>query len=277
MQPRFGMPAFETQRRLNVKPYLHEPALQEVLTRRKPTRYFWCDMSDLFGAWVPDDWIDRCFGVMALTPWHTHLVLTKRAERMRAYVASRATSGRLPIEIAREVHKQSAALVACETYLTAPGRAGFIQWPLPNVWLGVSGENQRSVDERLIALCEIPAAVRFISLEPLLEEVYLRGCWKPHGLDWVIVGGESGPKARPFDLAWARSIVQQCQATGVPVFVKQIGARPFTADLTHCRGSAALVTDRSGYVLSLRDKKGGDPSEWPPDLRVREYPQTERA
>lgn len=144
------------------------------------------------------------------------------------------------------------------------------QWrhgaPLANVWLGVSIENQQYADNRIPLLLRTTAAVRFLSLEPLLEPVdlaargWLRGSDQATGvpsIDWVIVGGESGGKnVRACDLAWVRSIVRQCQEAAVPVFVKQVGSRPKTATLS----------------LWFRDRKGGNPDEWPSDLRVREFP-----
>lgn len=167
------------------------------------------------------------------------------------------------------------------------------EWP-KNYWLGVSVENQAAADERIPLLLQTPAAVRFLSVEPLLGPVNLApwlsppafpdgryeagpgrpvyGCddsdpfsvaIKPITVNWVIVGGESGPNARPCDLAWVRSIVKQCHDAGVACFVKQLGSRPF--DSFYRSG----VADQR---LHLRDKKGGDPSEWPEDLCVREFP-----
>jgi protein gp37 len=133
---------------------------------------------------------------------------------------------------------------------------------LPNVWLGVSVENQQYADERIPLLLQTPAALRFISAEPLLGPLDLQPAVRYAPIDWVIVGGESGPGARPFDLAWARSIVQQCQAAGVACFVKQVGAKPVF------EGTPVGVFEGYDY----EDPKGGDPSEWPEDLRVREFP-----
>jgi hypothetical protein len=158
------------------------------------------------------------------------------------------------------------------------------RWPLPNVWLGVSCEDQATADERIPVLLDTPAAVRFVSAEPLLgpvdlshwlnipaPEVFEDDPLAAHlmaeairdgqgdcrrGIDWVIVGGESGPGARPFDLAWARALVGQCRDAGVACFVKQLGAQPQTRF----------------DVLHLDDRKGGDPAEWPEDLRVRQFP-----
>lgn len=169
-------------------------------------------------------------------------------------------------------------------------------WPLPNVWLGVSVENQHFADERIPLLLQTPAAVRFVSAEPLLAPIdfTLRGANIPEWdedwhynvlsgeewagprddnselsqhLDWLIVGGESGPKARPTDLAWIRSIVQQCRDASVPCFVKQLGANPVVTEDT-CSLERAIR--EGGYVL--RSRKGGDMTEWPSDVRVRQFP-----
>lgn len=133
--------------------------------------------------------------------------------------------------------------------------------PWKNVWLGTSLENQEAADERILHLVETRTAMRFLSCEPLLGPIDLRPFFfttADHARCWVIVGGESGPNARPCELAWIRSIVQQCRAASVPCFVKQLGAQP--------------VFDRDEATRYLRDKKGGNPEEWAPDLRVRQWP-----
>lgn len=129
------------------------------------------------------------------------------------------------------------------------------EWPA-NVWLGTTAEDQKRYDERWPVVSRIPARVRFISHEPALGPLALRA----DGIrpDWVITGGESGPGARPYDLAWARAIVAQCRAAGTACFVKQMGADP--------------IDGEAGCEVHFRDRKGGDPSEWPYDLRVQEFP-----
>lgn len=141
-----------------------------------------------------------------------------------------------------------------------------------NIWLGTSVENQAMADKRIPELLKIPAKVRFLSCEPLLGGVDFKavnalekvGGWKNYpvggGIHWVIVGGESGANARPCNIEWIRSIVARCQAAGVACFVKQLGADPVPQ------------VDDPFTLLSLKDKKGGDISEWPEDLRVREFP-----
>ena len=221
-----------------------EATLTAPLRRRKPTMWFVNSMSDLFHEDVPDEWIDRVFAVMALAPQHTFQVLSKRAKRMREYMAEP--------ERAHVVARSLLKMWAIDNTIPNPKRtitdetlrldmdqpddhAMIKPWPLPNVWLGVSAEDQRRADERIPDLLATPAAVRFVSAEPLLgpidfDEVipnpmiwnYLTGF--DGVLDWVIVGGESGHGARPMDNAWAHSIVEQCKAAGVAVFVKQLSS-----------------------------------------------------
>ncbi len=125
-------------------------------------------------------------------------------------------------------------------------------WPA-NLWIGTSVEDQRAADERIPYLRYLPAAVRFLSCEPLLERVAVT----LYGVQWCIVGGESGRKARPMEMAWAIGVIDQCRAAGVPVFVKQMG--------TVC-----------AEVMEYAHKKGGDPNEWPTYLRVQEFPVVTR-
>lgn len=232
-----------------------EDALLEPLKWKKPQRVFVNSMSDLFHEGVPFEFIDKVFAVMALAPQHTFQILTKRPERMREYCSNPDLEDRLT-----EIWQQD-----------SPDKATWsLLLPLSNVWLGVSAENQPAADERIPLLLQTPAAVRFVSAEPLIGPVDFDSpvlqADSDGYLDWAIVGGESGPRARPCDVAWIRSIVQQCQAAGVPAFVKQLGTRSVlirTADL-------AFVPD---FEYNFADHKGGDPSEWPEDLRVREFPQ----
>jgi protein gp37 len=253
---------------------LHPERLTAPLHWRKPRRVFVNSMSDLFHEQVPDEFIDRVFAVMALTPQHTYQVLTKRPERMREYLTSPRHGE--PVETFVELEKDR---ISTEAW----GLGQFLgAWPLPNVWLGVSCEDQRRADERIPLLLQTPAAVRFISAEPLLGPIDLRtGVYaklgtgtKPNstvmegwsgttleGLDWVIVGGESGPGARPCDEGWVFDIVQQCRAAGVAAFVKQLGTNSGWS-----LGGVWVATHR-------KDRKGGNPSEWPEDLRHREFPR----
>jgi protein gp37 len=159
-----------------------------------------------------------------------------------------------------------------------------------NVWIGTSVEDQERADERIPELLKIPAKVRFLSVEPLLEAVDLTMALEdfksrdpmlnrtPAPVQWVIVGGESGGKARPCEVEWIRSIVQQCKAAGVACFVKQLGGHVslFDTPSSDCLKNEPLNETVSGYPddhrANLKDRKGGDWSEWPEDLRVREFP-----
>ena len=218
---------------------LHPDRLEEPLRWRKPRRVFVCSMSDLFHEDVRPEFIHQVFETMMEASKHTFQILTKRPEKMQWFIDAWSQ---------------------------------WRMWPLPNIWLGVSAENQEQADTRIPWLLQTPAAVRFVSIEPMLEEIYLSNEYDNYlegwstrmacygdpvieerfdtpGIDQVIIGGESGPGARPMQIVWARSLVEQCKDAGVPVFVKQLGGR---------------VDKRS------------DPALWPEDLRVREYPRGER-
>ncbi|TXH74471.1 MAG: phage Gp37/Gp68 family protein [Lysobacteraceae bacterium] len=219
--------------------------LDQPLRWRRPRRIFVCAHGDLFHESVPDEWIDKVFAVMALAPAHTFQVLTKRAERMRAYLSSPDVGARIgsaereyakAVDFYRPKNGIANVHVACERHM-----------PLPNVWLGVSVENQDAADERIRLLLQTPAAVRWISAEPLLGPVDLvRTCWDCvsaevalrfdrstggdvteltplFGIGWVVAGGESGECARPMRLAWVRALRDQCAASGVPFLFKQWG------------------------------------------------------
>lgn len=272
--------------------YLDEKALLKPLSWKKPRRIFVSSMTDIFGEWVPFEWLDRVCAVMALTPQHTYQVLTKRPERMREYVTSRGTGVGFAPEKGWTHWRVAERIDSMATESGEPvcwdgmNPDEMTAWPLANCWLGTSVENQHWADIRIPELLATPAAVRFLSCEPLLGPLDLklamtrayesgyRGRWP----GWVIVGGESGPKARPFDLAWARSIVSQCRAAGVPVFVKQLGAKPFTVGddgpgVRAPRSYKRAYPDEAGrFWLDKVDRKGGDMAEWPEDLRVREWP-----
>jgi protein gp37 len=186
---------------------------------------FTCSMGDLFHEEVPFDFIGRIFVTMAVAERHTFQVLTKRPDRMKEW-----------FDWAQQ-HKGDDGGASPVVPRTAINSG---LWPLPNVWLGVSVENQHWADRRIPLLLETPAAVRFLSIEPLLKPVDLTPFFEPtyactmpthvlsgkHGqrlapIDWTIVGGESGPKHRPMDPAWVEDIRDQCVAADVPLFVKQ--------------------------------------------------------
>ena len=219
---------------------LHEDRLGQPLSWRKPRRVFVNSLADLFHEAVPDEYILRVFAVMALARRHTFQVLTKRPARMRALLSKMH-----PLAITAEVHR--------EKWVHGVD-AGPIVWPLPNVWLGVSTENQQWADARIPILIDTPAAVRWISAEPLLGPIDLHGPVDPRisgrpkltywlsgrpgwgetkpipgstmrgrsievgpRLDWVVVGGESGRGARPMHPDWARAVRDQCVRAGAPL------------------------------------------------------------
>ena len=228
--------------------------LTQPLRWRRPRRIFVNSMGDLFHESVPDEWIDRVFAVMALCPQHTFQVLTKRSARMRAYSSDPKTPRRI-YELACDMvilHRIQVVLIlpGMDEWLAPAGPRVYLdKWPLPNVWLGVSAEDQRRADERVPDLLATPAAIRFISAEPLLGLINLRririapdhhtildaldgyaiadsiaGSGQERAmLDLVIVGGESGPDARPMHPDWARSLRDQCAAAGTAFFFKQWG------------------------------------------------------
>lgn len=156
--------------------------LDEPLRRRKPTVYFVNSMSDVFHPKVPFEFVDRIFETIERSPQHTYQMLTKRADRMATYFRTRR--------------------------------------PPANAWLGVSVENRRHGVPRIDFLRQVPAKVRFLSVEPLLERL---GAIDLSGIHWVIVGGESGPKARPMKLEWLTDIQNQCTRAEVAFFFKQWG------------------------------------------------------
>lgn len=261
---------------------LHPDRLDAPLHWRTPRRVFVNSLSDVFHEQVPDEYLDQMFEVMRRAYQHTFQVLTKRPERARRYL----------------------------TRLEERRGTDHVRWPLSNVWMGASVEEQQTANLRIPILLETPAAVRFISAEPLLGPVDLSNVRAADGyydltyfdgpglfdrqsrrvcdarIDWLIVGGESGSQARPCHAAWIRSLIRQCRTARVPCFVKQLGSyvvdrndRGFEGDTP----DAWPMGTRFEQVPSERDyqgslgqvvlhKKGGDPLEWPQDLRVRQWP-----
>jgi len=199
--------------------YWKEPLAWNAVARTSGERYlvFCSSMADVFEDRRDlDPWRQRFWDLVDATPALTWQVLTKRPENILSMVPT----------------------------------AWRDEWP-DRVWIGASVEDQQRADERIPHLVQVPAAVRFLSVEPLLEPVVLR----LGGIRWVIVGGESGGGARPFDPEWARSLIAQCRAESVAIFLKQLGS----------------VWRR---VVGAKDYKGADPAEWPEDLRVQEFPRT---
>lgn len=249
----------------NHLPYTGEPPELELRTelidgwarQRNPKKHFVASMTDVFGEWVPRDWVFRFLDGMQAACGQTFQVLTKRPEIARQHIEGWLLSKNLPF---------------------LPG----------NIWIGASMGAKELAGPELDSLKEIRARMLFLSLEPLLEQVDLK---KALGLvsgfsvvDWVIVGGESGPKARPCHLDWVRDVVKQCKAAGVSVFVKQLGKRAVhdmtmvipEADINdeslQPEDIAAWEHGRHNAPMNLKHPKGGDWNEWPVDVKVRDFP-----
>lgn len=270
-----------------------QEALEIPLKWKKPRKIFVNSMSDLFHESVQDEQLDQVFAVIALSLRHTYQILTKRPERMQEYLRSAKNRIRVAaVDLGRTTNTEHEAIESCQW-----------DWPLPNVWLGTTVENQKATDERIPLLLQTPAALRFLSVEPLIEAVdltqrqlngnqynYLLNSWSPCGggargataggriatlqsaIDWMIVGGESGPGARPFYLDWARSLIQQCQSASVPIFIKQLGSNVWDKCPPPAHLAEFGLINESYCELKLRDRKGVDMQEWPERLRLREFP-----
>jgi protein gp37 len=222
-----------------------DPRSMEAILRlrEKGQKFFICDMTDMFADFVLDEWLDQLFAYMYLAGDQVFQTLTKRPERMLSYIQD-------PASLSAVIWAMDAILAGRQCPVDLLQEV----WPPKNWWAGVSVEDQQWADERIPILVQVPAAVRFLSVEPLLEDIMFRTL---DGIDWAIIGGESGSKnkVRQCDPDWIASIMEQCRLAGVPVFVKQFGSRP--------------------YKVRLVDKKGGDPAEWPDYFRVREFPNLE--
>lgn len=214
-------------------------------------RVFCGSLCDVFDPEVPASWLADLAALIAQTPNLDWLLLTKRPESFWRW--------------------------KCAT--VQQGASHPIRWP-SNVWLGVTVENQEQAEKRIPLLLEQSAAVRFLSCEPMLGPVDLRSyfsnggdVWPSH-VDWVIVGGESGPRARPCDLAWVRSLRDQCKEAVVPCFVKQMGANCYgqPEDADSHEEAAGYQSERNWF----KDRAGADPDEWPEDLRVQQWPEVSR-
>ncbi|HEY8946587.1 MAG TPA: DUF5131 family protein [Polyangiaceae bacterium] len=285
--------------------------LDEPLRTRKGRKVFVNDMGDLFYEGHPFEDIAAVFGVMAAAKQHTFQVLTKRPERaveFFAWIETEAKREALAEPKGSAWWRVLFVLSKIPNDIRTPEvMHGDTTWPLPNVWIGTSVEDQKSADTRIPHLLRVPAVVWFLSMEPLLEAVDLcridafrgaewpaslpgeprthydslrgsglRPSWtgvsvETHGgptINWIIIGGESGPNARPFRLPWLRSLLEQADAAGVPSFVKQYGSKPqdFFLDM----GSEYGGIDSSDfYPVKLKDSHGGDESEWAAEFQGR--------
>lgn len=232
---------------------------------------------------VSPAWLAEFLALINLTPNLDWLLLTKRPENWRERI-------------------DAAALAS-----TSFHQRWLVEWlngtPPRNVWFGVSVEDQTRAVDRIPILLEIPAAVRWLSIEPLLGPVDLtridaeqstgsdlcmvnaltglqsdmgRPCPAVPPIDWVVIGGESGQKSRWCDVKWVRSVMSECQLAGVPVFVKQLGSRPYRSWDGPAGKTIPEIAATIGEAWTLNHPKGGDPDEWPSDLRVREFPEANR-
>ena len=259
----------------------------EMLRATKPDLWFINSLSDLFFEPVPFETIGALLGMMAVAHdrrGHVAQILTKRPERARRFfdwLGAQWPDPRRTFEACMSMVRYT---VNSKTWDRATREVLDVREPYP-YWLGVSVEDQATAEDRIPHLLHTPAAVRWISYEPALGPVDFRAYLGPGmcsgpceghpperpqdhgrhpapGLDWIVIGGESGPGARPFDIEWARTTIAQGREAGVPVFVKQLGADP-----------RVDISERStGEPWVVADRKGGEPSEWPEDLRVREMP-----
>jgi protein gp37 len=210
--------------------------LDEPLRASKPRAYFVNSMSDLHQDGVPHEFLEQSYAVMQAASRHLFMVLTKRAENMAHTISG----------FHRGPPRAQPPVVAGRSLPSA-----YCGGPPANVWLGVSVEDRKYGVPRIDVLRTIPAAVRFLSVEPMLEDL---GDVNLSGIDWVIVGGESGHKARPFFFEWALNLLRQCMAQGVSFFMKQPGDSPRFA----------------GALVQVRSKS--DRSVLPRELDVREWP-----
>ena len=259
-----------------------DATLTQPLRWKRPRRIFVNSMGDLFHEDVPDEWIDRVFAVMALSPQHTFQILTKRSARMRAYLSDPDLNNRISAALGcmldgewvwnegKRFRDAIEYLIDVFAGMSTDDDGNIVYhddpMPLPNVWLGVSAEDERRADERIPDLLATPAAIRFVSAEPLLGPIDFGqmqdglpdNAWLTwlDGLDWIIVGGESGPNARPMHPGWARSIRDQCAAAGTAFFFKQWGEwSPHTAALED--GEGGIRTSPRGGVNWQAEKPGG--------------------
>lgn len=223
--------------------------LDVPLRWRRPRKIFVGDRGDLFHPKVPFELIAAVFGVMAACPQHQFLVLTKRPERMLEFLRWAEKRG----EDGKRLFPEDPQDWRIRQLLNVSARRAGVDmnahqnhggsWPLPNVWLGTSVENQKAADERIPALLQCPAKVHFLSFEPLLEPIQLK-----ETPDWGIIGCESGHNRRRCDPLWMKYLIRKLRADGSRIFVKQV--------------------DMGTHVSH-------DPAEWPESLRVQEFPEVE--
>jgi len=251
-------------------PFLVEPAQCEcgVVAMMHRRRVFSLSLGDWLDEEVPIEWLADMLEIVRRCPDLDFLLLTKRPENFFPRV-----------------------IQACTLTIGGELERWYEQWerntPPPNVWIGASVEDQQRADERIPELLKIPAAVRFLSAEPLLGPIDLKlrvQDFKPgafariEGIHWVIFGGESGPGARPCNIEWIQDGLRQCQAAGVAAFAKQLGSEPRSdnANQFDWPVGVELIASGKGFASCkprFADKKGGDWEQWPDDLKVRQWPK----
>ncbi|QPX61758.1 hypothetical protein SEA_BUNKER_55 [Gordonia phage Bunker] len=217
--------------------------LDMPLRWQKPRRIFVNAQSDLFHDDVPPEFLEQVFAVMAATPQHSYQILTKRHARMRSL---------LSLEFFQMFTQSEFLRLRLKYDLDVP----FPTWPLPNVWVGVSVENQKWADIRIPALLDTPAAVRFVSAEPLLGPIELRPDWGyGPGIDWIIAGGESGSGARPMHPDWPRALRDDRDVVGAAFLFKQWGEFvPRIPDIPDARTvNDYLVSPKNGDTIRIAD------------------------
>jgi len=259
-------------------------ASKDPLGWRKPCNIFVCSMSDLFHADVPDEFLDQVFAGISLCPQHQFIILTKRPENCVKYLLDD------PVRRGYRIFK-AGEMLGTYPLITRPLIGKLEQmppWPFANLLLGFSASTQKEFDEGWGHMAPLAAAgwKVIVSLEPLLEPIDIL---KAIGLALIIVGGESGPGARPCNIEHVRSIVRQCKAAKVKIFVKQLGSNPVDDDdcwkdcpqYPECYAIAkecSAEQKKQSITENIKHPKGGDPAEWPKDLkdlRVRQWPKLE--
>lgn len=259
--------------------------LADPLRWGRPRMVFVNSMSDLFHESIAFDDIAAIFGVMGASWKHAFQVLTKRPERAREFFAwleeksKTYTRNGHAEECYRHARRRIDAPESDRSPRAPLWHPALPSFPFPNVWIGVSVEDQETADQRIPVLLELPAAIRWVSYEPALGPVNfdLLSCEDGEsyqssfrlsddedGIDWIVVGGESGREAREFHLSWARDTIRQARESSCAVFVKQLGAVAY---------ETRNMPGGMSRLLDLDHPKGGSIDEWPKDLRVREYPK----
>ena len=256
-----------------VEIFVSDKILEQPLHWKKPRKIFPCSMTDAFGEFVADDMIDRMLGISLLAPQHIFQYLTKRSGRMREHILGLETrhtpDGNMllsPTTVLLELALRKNAIPFGLDALNRP-------WPLRNCWLGFSAENQDAFNERWAEMEPLARKgwLVWCSYEPSLGPIDMRPALAA-GLRWVVIGGESGPGARSFDIQWARDVIAQCKEAAVLCFLKQLGAKPIEKTYTLAPWKNGAQGEPGNWSPVLLDRKGGSMDEWEPGLRVREFP-----